>query len=253
MTETQLRQKIVAIMQGWVGRKEADGTHRAIIDIYNNGAKPLPCNYRVTYEDAWCATAVSAAVIQAGFTEIIPVECGCSRLVELAKKMGCWQENDAHVPMPGDFVLYDWKDGKDYATTDSKRNPGHIGIVEKVNGTSITVIEGNISDSVGRRTIKVNGRYIRGYVVPDYAKLATEEDKPNVSTELKIGDVVSFTGETHYTNSYVTGKAKKCKPGLARVTAISKGKPHPYHLIAVPGERSSVYGWVDTEFIARQK
>lgn len=43
-----------------------------------------------------------------------------------------------------------------------------MGIVEKVSGTSITVIEGNYSDSVKRRTISVNGRYIRGYGVPKY-------------------------------------------------------------------------------------
>ena len=35
MTEMQVRQKIVGVMQGWVGRKEANGTHKEIIDIYN--------------------------------------------------------------------------------------------------------------------------------------------------------------------------------------------------------------------------
>ena len=24
--------------------------------------------------------------------------------------MGCWQENDAYVPSPGDAILYDWQD-----------------------------------------------------------------------------------------------------------------------------------------------
>ena len=40
--------------------------------------------------------------------------------------------------------------------------------MEKVEGNTITVIEGNYSDSVKRRTIEVNGRYIRGYGVPKY-------------------------------------------------------------------------------------
>lgn len=245
MTETQLRQKIVGIMQGWVGKKEADGTHRVIIDIYNNGAKPLPRNYRVTYKDAWCATTVSAAAVQAGFTEIIPLECSCGNLITLAKKMGCWQENDAHVPMPGDLVLYDWDDGANYAVTDNTGWPEHVGMVETVVGTSLRIIEGNISDSVGRRTLKVNGRYIRGYIVPKYSKLATAEDTPNVTGELKVGDLVMFTGNKHYTTSYVNGKQKACKPGLARVTAVSKKKPHPYHLVAVAGGGSNVHGWTD--------
>lgn len=245
MTETQARQKIVGIMQGWVGRKEADGTHKVIIDIYNNGAKPLPRSYRVTYKDAWCATTVSAAAIQAGFTEIIPIECSCGKLIELAKIMRCWQEDDAYVPMPGDFVIYDWDDGENYATTDNTGYPEHIGTVEKTVGNIITVIEGNIRDAVGRRTLKVNGRYIRGYIVPQYSKLATVEDTPNVTGELKVGDLVKFIGNKHFTTSYVNGKQKSCKPGLARVTAVSKKKPHPYHLVAVAGGGSNVHGWAD--------
>ena len=45
--------------------------------------------------------------------------------------------------------------------------------MEKVSGSTITVIEGNKNDAVGRRTLKVNGRYIRGYGVPKYATATT--------------------------------------------------------------------------------
>ncbi len=44
MTEMQVRQKIVGVMQGWVGRKEANGTHKEIIDIYN-AHRPLARGY----------------------------------------------------------------------------------------------------------------------------------------------------------------------------------------------------------------
>src|SRR5699024_4686005 len=40
-----------------------------------------------------------------------------------------------------------------------------------------------------------------------------------------------------------------CKPGQAKITAIAKGKAHPYHLIAVSGGGSNVYGWVNTNDI----
>ena len=48
MTEAQVRQKIVGVMQGWVGRKEANGTHKEIIDIYN-AHRPLARGYKVKY------------------------------------------------------------------------------------------------------------------------------------------------------------------------------------------------------------
>ena len=44
----------------------------------------------------------------------------------------------------------------------------HVGIVEKCDGKTITVIEGNKSNKVGRRTLAVNGKYIRGFGVPAY-------------------------------------------------------------------------------------
>lgn len=68
---------------------------------------------------------------------------------------------------------------------------------------------------------------------------ATEELK------FKVGDTVKFTGCLHYTSSYAGATAKGCKAGLAKVTALSKGKPHPYHLKAVAGKGSTVYGWVN--------
>ena len=46
--------------------------------------------------------------------------------------------------------------------------PDHIGTVEKVEGSLITVIEGNYSNAVKRRVLEVNGRYIRGYICPKY-------------------------------------------------------------------------------------
>ena len=68
MTEREARQKIVGIMQSWIGLKESDGSHMKIIDIYN-GHTPLARGYRMTKKDPWCATTVSAAAIEAGYTE----------------------------------------------------------------------------------------------------------------------------------------------------------------------------------------
>ena len=64
-----------------------------------------------------------------------------------------------------------------------------------------------------------------------------------------IGDTVDFTGDTHYSSSNST-QPVACKPGRAKVTAISKGAKHPYHLVRVSGGASTVYGWVDVVDIA---
>lgn len=64
------------------------------------------------------------------------------------------------------------------------------------------------------------------------------------TADIKVGDVVEFTGTKHYVSATATS-ASSCKPGKAKVTAIAKGKTHPYHLIAVSGGGSTVYGWTD--------
>ena len=45
--------EIVKQAQAWVGRKESDGSHKLIIDIYNSH-EPLARGYKVKYDDAWC-------------------------------------------------------------------------------------------------------------------------------------------------------------------------------------------------------
>ena len=86
--------------------------------------------------------------------------------------------------------------------------------------------------------------YGQGY----YDKYATavEPSAPEtpVVTELKVGDIVEFTGTKHYASSNAS-TGPSCKPGRAKVTAIYKTGKHPYHLIAEKGSGSTVYGWVD--------
>lgn len=53
-----------------------------------------------------------------------------------------------------------------------------------------------------------------------------------------------FTGNQHFTSANAAS-GKACKPGKAKVTAISKGAKHPYHLIKESGGGSTVYGWVN--------
>lgn len=171
MNVSEVRKKFAARAAAYVGVKEGTAAHHAIIDAYNNH-KPLAQGYKVTYRDAWCATFGSKIAIEAGYTDIIPTECSCDRQIKLWQQMGRWCENDAKVPEPGDYIYYDWDDN---GAGDCTGSSDHVGVVESCNGNTITVVEGNKSNAVGRRTLEVNGRYIRGYGVPDFSKKATSE------------------------------------------------------------------------------
>ena len=346
ITEAEARQRVISIAVSWYGKKEADGSHRSIIDLYN-GHTPLARGYKVRYTDAWCATYGSAVAIAAGYTDIIPTECGCGQMIAAFRAMNRWVENDAYIPSPGDYIFYDWDDT---GAGDCTGWPEHVGIVVSVFGDVIKVIEGNKDDAVGYREIKVNGRYIRGYGVPDYGAKVVSKTPENVTkppqnvitspenvsepaktgalcmtpqwvgvvtadtlnvrtwageeysnikswpklaegnmvevcdsikaadgstwyyiridgriygfshsdyikeasgsaapAEIKKDDVVQFTGGRHYTSSYAKATGKACKPGLAKVTAVNPGSSHPYHLVAVSGCGSTVYGWTDAE------
>ena len=155
---------LVNIARTWLGCKESNGTHKQIIDTYN-AHKPLARGYKVKYTDAWCATFVSACAIKIGATNIIPTECSCNKMIELFKNLGEWIEDDSYVPKLGDIIFYDWDDN---GNGDNKGSSDHVGIVESVDNNTITVIEGNYSNSVKRRYLAVNGKTIRGYGVPKY-------------------------------------------------------------------------------------
>ena len=174
------RKEIVKQAQAWIGLKESNGSHKKIIDIYNT-LDPLPVGYKLKYTDAWCAGTVSALAVVCKATDIIPTECSCPRMITKAHKMGIWVESDARTPKAGDIVMYDWDDT---GSGDNKGSADHVGIVEKISGKTITVIEGNYSNSVKRRTLKVNGKYIRGYIVPKYDAEPVVEDKPVKDTNV---------------------------------------------------------------------
>ena len=238
------RQNIINAAVSYIGCKESDGSHKKIIDLYNSH-KPLTRGYTVKYTDAWCATFVSAMAIKCGLTDIIPTECGCGQMIALFQKLGAWQENDAYTPKAGDVIFYDWDDS---GSGDNTGWPDHVGIVESVSGSTIKVVEGNISNAVGRRSLAVNGRYIRGYGVPKYKDDSSSTSTGSTSAALtfKVGDVVQFAGSKHYTSANATS-GSACKDGKAKVTTVYPTGKHPYHVVAVNGSGSTVYGWVDAD------
>lgn len=80
---------------------------------------------------------------------------GCLYSAEYYKQAGRWHKN---APNPGDQIFFSYSPGE-YS---------HTGIVEQVSGDTVTTIEGNTSDSVGRRTYNIGNQSIAGYGTPNW-------------------------------------------------------------------------------------
>ena len=202
-------QDIIKTMQSWVGKSRSLGTHHDIIDIYNSYL-PRARGYKVTYEDDYCDTTVSAAFIKLNSVDLIGgPQCGVQQHVKLFKEKGIWQEDGTITPKPGYIIVYSWR--TDYQPNDSYAD--HIGIVKNVSNNIITTIEGNISGGVvGYNRIAVKDGNIRGFAIPNYNNnedniFINEKDEKNIN--LKAFSSQVFTISKNYTPSkikYFVGK-----------------------------------------------
>ena len=165
--EKELRLQVIQTAQGWLGSKEGTDNHKEILRIYNTH-RPLAQGYEVRDDDSWCATFGSTVAIQCGLTNIIPTECSCERQINLFRDMGCWEEKDDYIPLPGDYIFYTLKN---LSMGDSTSWSDHVGIVVGTWHGFIKVIEGNNGGTVKYRVIPVDDPRIRGFALPDYEML----------------------------------------------------------------------------------
>ena len=205
-------QDIINTMAGWIGKSMAKQTHRDIIDIYNNH-KPLAVGYKVKYTDDYCDTTLSAAFIKNNAVDLIGgTECGVERHIQLFKKAGIWEQNGSVTPAPGWIITYNWDDG----TQPNDGFADHIGIVEKVEGNTITTIEGNTGNGgvVARKTLQVANGNIRGYAKPKYknATVAPQSSEKVVPAKTTNKQLIAAS-KTKFTR---TGKASPARDTFAK-------------------------------------
>ena len=86
---------------------------------------------------------------------------GCLFSAQYYKQSGRWHTN---APQPGDQIFFTYSPGE-YS---------HTGIVEAINGDTVTTIEGNTSDQVGRRNYNIANATIAGYGRPKWELAQTE-------------------------------------------------------------------------------
>lgn len=159
------RAQAVAVAESYIGCRTGDKRHRKLVDTFNS---VKPHGEVGNYHCYWCAITWTAIMIQIKMDRTkTAYSYNCGRLISDSKAIGIWVENDAYVPRPGDGIIYYWSDsGKGDCTSGAS----HVGIVQKVEKGYIYVIEGNKgSGYCGVRAIKVNSRYIRGFMVPKYS------------------------------------------------------------------------------------
>ena len=127
---------------------------------YTTYCKDMGYNYRIE----WCACFISWLAEKLGITDIIPVDMSCNSQISKFKALGAWH-TDRNF-RSGDIIYYDWDRLGDLKPVD------HVGIVEKVVGNTLTVIEGNNgnypNDRVRRREIASDSSLIYGYARPKY-------------------------------------------------------------------------------------
>lgn len=238
MTEKQLREQVLAVMQSFVGCRESNGSHKKVLDIYN-AYRPLPRGWKMLTTNPWCAATVSAAFIKAGLTDIGFVECSCSQMINLYKAKGRWMETDSYTPEPGDLIMYDWDDKT--GVGDCTGAPEHVGMVVSVSGKTIRVIEGNNDDAVGYRNLAVNGKYIRGFCLPDFAgKAAAMSAKPAAKPEKVKVDAARYFSRAYSKTFTVTASALNVRSKAGTTVA---GKDVPIIKTLKKGATVRCYGY----------
>ena len=242
------RNAVVNQMLEWEHYSEQNGKFKVIIDGYNaylpTAIKAGTANYSMKYSDEWCACASSNAYIACGIGYLFPVECSCPRMVTLAKSMGIWQENDGYVPDPADAVLYDWEDS---GKGDNTGTPDHIGIViavDKSKGTFV-VMEGNKNESVERRTMSIDGKYIRGFITPKFNdSVPVSAKKEEAKTVAKTYEV-SKTGAPNKTTCVKWGLLKNNQRVTPRLQPDETAKACSFAPVE-PLTKIEVYDYITT-------
>ena len=130
----------------------------ALMDYYNSKIYPLIDNdrkYKIQPNDNWCAMFCSVIAHKIGRTkDNFPFEVSVFYMTRNAKRMGIFT-TDLNKAQVNDLVIYDWK-------ADGTLN--HVGILQEIGTDYIKVLEGNYSNTVKVRTIKMSNSEVYGYI-----------------------------------------------------------------------------------------
>ena len=194
---------------------------------------------------AWCHMFVSWCAYKAGVSvSIVPKTASTSAGMAWFKKKGLFRYKGRYTPKRGDIVYF-------------KTNRSHVGIVEKVSGSTLHTIEGNTSDKVARRTYPLSNATITGYGVPKYpTKTTTKKTK---SSKKELAGLKKILKEKETTQKKISADIKettKLPEGIVTITVVNGNKR--YDIPALEGasitwERSGTPGKLTFETKYKKK
>lgn len=175
MKAMRLAEKVVAVAAGEVGMTEyPPNSNKVKYNTWFYGREVSGASY------PWCCAFVCWVFDQAGCLGLLRRTGGCTTLMNWFKSRG--RLVPAREAKPGDVVFYQF---------DKDAYADHVGIVEKVNKSGVTAVEGNTSatsndngGAVMRRGRKWN--VIMAVARPDYESVKEEVEM----TEKEVRELV---------------------------------------------------------------
>ena len=157
----------------------------------------------------WCFVAAFGPKIgrEIIFQPVGSAGAGCSFSLSYYQQAGHFHSGD---PQPGDQIFFTYQAGE----------ISHTGIVESVSGGTVMVIEGNTSDSVGRRTYQLGDSRIAGYGTPNWA-LIDFVSTPDTGSQ----DGAAQAPEAAQPAEDITVPGKTCDVTLPELRQGDTGKP----------------------------
>lgn len=165
----------------------------------------------------WCAFSISAIMKDCGF--IGKYQGGIySFASDNARndngKYGEWFLKGKKTPSPGDLIMFKYAS---FTNPIDKYSASHIGIVEKVEGNTITTLEGNVdgygADWAGTSSFKRKTRYLNNSDVYSFfriwwdgKKTATSSGSSNTTTKPTTSTSTSSTAPDIYYQVYAGGR-----------------------------------------------
>lgn len=193
-------EKFLNIARGEIGYKERG----------NNNTK-----YGVWYginPGAWCAMFISWVAAQVGILGTkIPKYAGCGTGYNWFKKKGLITKN----PKPG-YIGF---------LTSTSGTSSHTFIVEKVEGTKITTIEGNLDNVVKRNTRYTTDKNILGFGIVKFEEAESNIDSNVSNKTYKVvkGDTLSSIAAKYNTTYQKLAEYNNIKnPNIINVGQIIK-------------------------------
>mgnify|MGYP004530568381 CR=1 FL=1 len=145
---------LLAVARTQLGYRESTTDFIIDADGHQKGYTRYGRWYGSEYSD-WCAMYVSFCLHYAGVPEsAFPQEAGCGSWVRALQAHGLYRAPGEYAPQSGDIVFFDWQ---------QNGQPDHVGILEKADSDTLTVLEGNSGNSVCRSTYLTTDGTICGY------------------------------------------------------------------------------------------